>query len=194
MKKTLSVLLVLVLLLSLTVQTVLAQGTLELLEARNDAQGGVIFVFRFSGDFNKNDFKGGQVFFGDMKFPMNCNIADPAEGILQCTTSRAVAGQNVQINLAGQVFWAFVPARSGSPGGGAGAQSCYTIYVSIWSEVPEEDPAWSPIGTHCPDGTPSDGDTIEHEGWWYEFWNSISPGFCGVPGNSETGYFELCLG
>lgn len=192
MKKTLSVLLVLVLLLSLTVQTVLAQGTLELLEARNDAQGGVIFVFRFSGDFNKNDFKGGQVFFGDMKFPMNCNIADPAEGILQCTTSRTVAGQYVQINLGGQVFWSFVPLRSG--GGGGGSQSCYPIYVSLWSENPEEDPEWFPINTHCPEGTPSDMDILEYDGWWYEFWNNISPGFCGVPGNSETGYFELCLG
>ena len=100
MKKTASIFLVLVILLSLTVQTVLAQGTLELIEARNDVGGAVIFVFRFTGDFNKNDFKGGQVFFGDMKLPMNCNIADAEEGIVQCTTSRAAAGQYVQINLA----------------------------------------------------------------------------------------------
>lgn len=71
MKKALSVLLTLAVLLSLAYQTVFAaEGTLELLETRNDAGGNVIFVFRFTGDFKKNDFKGGKVFFGDESFPM----------------------------------------------------------------------------------------------------------------------------
>jgi hypothetical protein len=192
MKKITSILLVLIVLLSITVQTVFAQGTLELLEARNDVGGAVIFVFRFSGDFSKNDFKGGQVLFGDMNLPMNCNIADAEEGIVQCTTSRAAAGQYVQINLAGQVFWAFVPVRSGSPGGGGSAQqTCYTIYNWAWDES-EDPPWWDPNDTHCPDTTPTDGEFFNHDGWNYQFWNNVSPGYCGVPGNSETGYFEWC--
>ena len=105
MKKALSVLLTLAVLLSLAYQTVFAaEGTLELLETRNDARGNVIFVFRFTGDFKKNDFKGGKVFFGDESFPMGCNIVDKEEGIVQCTTSRATAGQYVNINLAGFVI------------------------------------------------------------------------------------------
>lgn len=194
MKRIASVVLVLSLLLMLTVQTVLAQGYLELIEARNDASGGVIFVFRFSGEFNKNDFKGGQVFLGDGQFPLNCNITDPVEGILQCTSSRALAGQNVQINLAGQVFWAFVPERRGPMGGGSSAPTCYDVHDALWPEAQGVDAEWLPIGTHCPGGTPSDGDPLEYDGWWYEFWNTISPWYCGVPGNDETGYFELCEG
>ncbi|GAB4499066.1 MAG: hypothetical protein OHK003_13570 [Anaerolineales bacterium] len=201
MKKTSYVLLVLVLLLSLTVQTVLAQGTLELLEARNDAQGGVIFVFRFSGNFNKNDFKGGQVFFGNINFPLNCNITDPVEGILQCTTSRTVAGHNVQINLAGQVFWVFVHARNG---GGGGSQYCYGVYD--W--LPEEEiigPSesglmdWVRFDTHCQDTPANVGDLLinYYNPDWDDYFDYIflleSPECDGMNPLSENAYFYDCL-
>lgn len=208
MKKTASVLLVLALLLSLTVQTVLAQGILELLEARNDARGGVIFVFRFNGDFNKNDFKGGQVFFGDMKFPMNCNIADPEEGILQCTTSRKVAGHNVQINLAGQVFWAFVPVRSG---GGGGSQYCYGVYDWLpegeGSGQPEEEVEplngtgltdWVRFDTYCQDAPANVGDLLSnyYNPDWNDYFDYIflleSPGCEGMNPLYENAYFYNC--
>ena len=60
MKKVLSVFLALTTLLSFTYKSAFAaQGTMELLETRNDKFGDVIFVFHFSGDFSKSDFKGG---------------------------------------------------------------------------------------------------------------------------------------
>lgn len=207
MKKTSYVLLVLVLLLSLTVQTVLAQGTLELLEARNDAQGGVILVFHFSGNFNKNDFKGGQVFFGDMKFPMNCNIADPAEGILQCTASRAVAGHNVQVNLAGQVFWVFVPARNG---GGGGSQYCYGVYDWLPEGEGIDQPVeveplngigltdWVRFDTHCQDAPASVGDLLSnyYNPDWDDYFDYIflleSPDCGGMNPLYENAYFYNC--
>jgi hypothetical protein len=152
MKKALSVLLTLAVLLSLAYQTVFAaEGTLELLETRNDARGNVIFVFRFTGDFKKNDFKGGKVFFGDESFPMGCNIVDKEEGIVQCTTSRATAGQYVNINLAGFVFNTFVPLRTGGGGGGS-STICYNIYDLFEGD---QDLYWSAFDVLCSDNPPS---------------------------------------
>lgn len=209
MKKTASVFLILLLMLALTVQTVLAQGYLELIEARNDAGGGVIFVFRFTGEFNKNDFKGGQVFLGDNKFPLNCNIADPVEGIVQCTSSRSVAGQNVQINLAGQVFWAFVPARSGS---GGGTQYCYGVYDWLPGEdsegegqseefeplngIPLSD--WFRFDTYCQDVPANVGDVLSnyYNPDWDDYFDYTflldSPECEFLNPQSEDGYYYVC--
>ncbi|MBK6791381.1 MAG: hypothetical protein IPG80_02305 [Anaerolineales bacterium] len=82
MKKVASILVVLGILLSMSVQAVFAaqQGTLELIEARNDRGGGVIFIFRFSpNDFTRSSFKDGRVYFEDSSLKLNC----PAEGLLQ---------------------------------------------------------------------------------------------------------------
>lgn len=161
MKKSLSILLVLTALLSFAYRPVLAaEGTLVLLETRNDVSGNVIFVFHFSGDFNKNDFKGGLVFFGDMKFPMGCNIVDEDEGIVQCTTSRATAGQNVVVNLAGFVFYTFVPFRSGG-GGSSGTgvtQFCYNVYDMVEVQGGNQ---WEAFTTHCQDVPANYNDTID---------------------------------
>ena len=152
MKRTLSVFLVFVVLMSFSYTAVLAQGTIELLEARNDVGGGVIFVFHYTGDFNANDFKGGLVILGDQNFPMNCNITDKQEGIVQCTSSRAVAGQNVRINLAGQILYAFVPARSGGSSSGGSFSLCYNIY-DLFED--ENGLSWQSFDTLCSDNPPS---------------------------------------
>ena len=156
MKKILPVLLVLTVLLSFVYKPVhAAQGTLELIEARNDAGGGVIFVFHFTGDFNRNDFKGGVVLFGDERFSMSCNIVDAKEGTVQCTASRATAGQNVTINLAGFIFYTFVPLRTGSGGGSGGGSSstpCYNIY-DLFEGV--QDLEWEVFDFICSNAPPS---------------------------------------
>jgi len=163
MKKIASIFLVLVVLLSLTVQTVFAaQGTLELLEARHDVNGSVIFVFQFSGDFKKNDFKGGKVFFDDNKLSMDCSIVDKEEGIVQCTTSRLAAGRNIQINLAGFIFWTFVPLRAGGSGGPS--QYCYNVY-DIFDEYDSSTEEflglfWEAFDVHCQDAPATYGDTL----------------------------------
>ncbi|MFN8398412.1 MAG: hypothetical protein U0X74_00240 [Anaerolineales bacterium] len=157
MKKTLSVFLIFVSMMSFSYTTVFAQGYLELIEARNDVGGGVIFVFHYTGDFNANDFKGGLVILGDQNFPMDCNITDKAEGIVQCTSSRAMAGQNVRINLAGQILYAFVPVRSGGSGNGT-VQICYNVYDYYEVQGGNE---WAAFTTHCQDVPASYLDTIQ---------------------------------
>ena len=186
MRKLLSVFLALAVLFSFSYQRALAQGTLELLEARNDAGGGVIFVFHYTGDFTANDFKGGLVILGDETFPMNCNITDKAEGIVQCTSSRAVAGHNVRLNLAGQVLYAFVPARSGGSGNGT-IQICYNVYDTF--EVPGGN-EWQAFTTHCQDVPASYLDTINEDNPYggtypYVFLDS-DPGGCGFIINTVT--------
>lgn len=188
MKKALSVFLTLAVLLSLTYQTVFAaEGTLELLETRNDAGGNVIFVFRFTGDFKKNDFKGGKVFFGDESFPMGCNIVDKEEGIVQCTTSRATAGQYVNINLAGFVFNTFVPLRTGGGGGGS-STACYNIYDLFFGN---QDLFWAAFDVLCSDNPPSE--LVNHPdpfgGTWNYYFDSHSP--CNDP-IVEDAYYASC--
>lgn len=190
MKKFLSVFLALAVLFSFSYQRALAQGTLELLEARNDAGGGVIFVFHYTGDFTANDFKGGLVILGDETFPMNCNITDRAEGIVQCTSSRVVAGHNVRLNLAGQVLYAFVPARSGGSGNGT-IQICYNVYDTF--EVPGGN-EWQAFTTHCQDVPASYLDTINEDnpyGGTYQYvFLSSDPGGCSVLNNiNEDAYY-----
>ena len=192
MKKLLSVFLALAILFSFSYQRALAQGTLELLEARNDVGGGVIFVFHYTGDFTTNDFKGGLVILGDNTFPMNCNITDKAEGIVQCTSSRAMAGHNVRINLAGQVLYAFVPERSG---GNGTVQICYNVYDTF--EVPGGN-EWQAFTIHCQDVPASYFDTINEDNpyyggtYQYVFLGS-DPGGCSVLNsiNEDAYYFDF---
>lgn len=166
----------------------LADGVVTLREARNDTFGNVIFVFNFTGDFSKSDFKGGVVSFGDQRFPLDCNIVE--EGVVQCTTSRAVGGQNVVVNLAGFVFWTFVPERA-APVVTAPSEYCYDVYNSQTDES-EEEFFWVPVDVHCQDTPATDGDTIEYDSWLYEFWSTISDGYCGTNGNNESGFFQSC--
>jgi hypothetical protein len=195
MKKLASIFLVLAVLLSFTVQTVLAQGTLELLETRNDKFGNVIFVFRFTGDFNKNDFKGGTVSFGDYLLDLNCNIADAEEGIVQCTTSRVAGGHNVQINLAGFIFNDFVPERrSGGGGGGGSTAVCYNVYDI---DEGQEGAFWFAFETHCPDDVPSPGELLDDfpgpfGGIWDYYFGEQSPLFCIRDSVDEPAYYVAC--
>jgi hypothetical protein len=193
MKKALSVFTVLIIMLLLTVGSALAaDGLIFLVETRNDSGGGVIFVLEFSGEFPRNYFQG-FVTEGDNRYPIDCNVV--SENVVQCTVSRATAGKNVVLYVGEFIFWTFVPEASGELGGvpGGPTEYCYNIY-NAQTDQNEQDFFWVPVGVNCQDVPASDGDTIEYDTWFYEFWTIISDGYCGVNGNSEQGYFEICLG
>ena len=160
MKKALFTLITLLSLLVLTTGTVLAaplaDGYLTLREVRNDVNGDVIFVFDIVGEFSKSDFKNGFVFFADEKFPMGCHL----EGsVLQCTTSRATAGQYVTVNIGGFIFWAFVPER-GSAEASESSEYCYGVY-DVYYDESSETHSWQQFATHCQDVPANYGDLLE---------------------------------
>jgi hypothetical protein len=126
-------------------------GYLELREVRNDAAGGVIFVFDVVGEFSKADFKGSFLTFGDNRFSVDCNLG---EGQLHCTTSRVTAGQYVTLNIGDFLFWVRVPERSGSPSSETSVEYCYPVLDL--DEVNE----WDQIDTHCQDTPANYGDTL----------------------------------
>ncbi|MBL8099435.1 MAG: hypothetical protein JNK81_09645 [Anaerolineales bacterium] len=133
----------------------LADGYLELREVRNDPKGGVIFVFDVVGEFSKADFKGSFLTFGDNRFPLDCNLSD---AILQCTTSRATAGQYVTLNVGGFIFWTRVPERGGTP---PASQYCYGVYDIYFNES-EDDYEWEQFDTHCQDAPANFGDVLQN--------------------------------
>ena len=153
MKKMISAFMILTALLSFSFSTALADGIMVLRETRNDPNGDVIFVFDFTGDFSKFDFRGGFVYLGDQKFPLGCNIVDT--GVVQCTTSRAVSGQNVQINLAGFVFWTFVPDRHQAPQGST--EYCYNVYDLYETTQGVE---WEAFDVYCQTSEANYGDML----------------------------------
>jgi len=136
----------------------LADGYLILREVRNDADSSVIFVFDVVGEFSSSDFKNGFVFFGDEKFPMGCHL----EGsVLQCTTSRATAGEYVTVNVGGFIFWAFVPERGTGDDTNAPSEYCYGVYDVYYIEEGEGMNVWQQFATHCQDSPANFGDTLQ---------------------------------
>jgi hypothetical protein len=155
MRKISSVFFTLLVLLAITVSPVLAaSGNLTLRETRNDPGGGVIFIFEYTGDFTDDDFKGGSVLFNGQYYPLDCNIAEGV-GEVWCTASRALAGQYVQIFLAGFIFWDRVPESHG--GGSGGGQICYEVWY--WDD--SEGVFWDDDPTsYCQDAPANYGDVI----------------------------------
>lgn len=158
MKKFTSVFLALVALFALTVTPVLAaSGNLTLRETRNDRGGGVIFVFEYTGEFTDADFKGGSVLLNGQYYPLDCNIVE-GEGVVQCTASRALAGERVQVFLAGFTFWDKVPESRGF--GGGSETYCYNVYD--WDFHSEsESLIWVDFADHCQDAPANYGDIID---------------------------------
>ncbi len=155
MKKLLSVFISLFVLLAITVTPALAaSGNLTLRQTRNDHSGGVIFIFEYTGDFTAGDFKNGSVRLNGQYYPLDCNIAE-GEGVVQCTASRTLAGQAVQVFLAGFTFWDRVPESRAHSGGGG--QYCYNVYHFPAEGEPD---AWISQGEYCQEGPASQGDHI----------------------------------
>lgn len=163
MKKFASVVLALVALLAFAVSPVLAaSGVLTLRETRNDRGGGVIFIFEYTGDFTGADFDGGSVLMNGQYYPLDCNIAEGV-GEVWCTASRALAGEQVQVFLAGSTFWDKVPERSGFGG------ICYNVFDDPTEGQPD---AWIFQGEHCQEEPASQGDMITfYSPYWASYYD-----------------------
>jgi hypothetical protein len=156
MRKILSTSFVLLALLALATGTVSAapraDGMITLLEVRNDATGGVIFVFSVSGEFVKNKMNGTVDIQGDdSRYGLHCSLA--SEDTIQCTTTRKAGGHNVVVYLNGFVFWAFVPAVSGP----VSTQYCYNVYDTYFDSQNEVG-YWAAFTVHCQDAPANFGD------------------------------------
>ncbi len=193
MRKILSTSFVLLALLALLTSTVSAaphaEGSISLVEVRNDAEGGVIFVFNVSGDFAKAKLNGIVHVQGeDASYGLNCSAV--SENTIHCTTSRKTASRNVVVYLQGFIFWAFVPASKGLPAGSAApTQYCYGLYDIVLG-FPSESYNWQQVGTECQDAAASEGDELELGEDFYQFWNE-SPD-CWVDPVLNEGYFNYC--
>jgi hypothetical protein len=191
MKKIASVVLALIALFALTVTPALAaSGQLFLRETRNDRGGGVIFIFEYTGDFTDADFEGGSVLYNGQYYPLDCNIAEGV-GEVWCTASRALAGHQVQVFLAGFIFWDKVPE-----GGRGFGQICYEVWY--WDTASNNDGLdWYLDATsHCQDAPASYGDVIfltappytwtDNYYFWYESDTH--------PGNGCNGFVSSVVG
>ena len=157
MKKFLFTLFTLLVLLTIGTSAVFAaplkgNGYLILFEVRNDSGGGVIFLFEVVGEFTKKELRNGFVYEGDNKYTMHCNLDGD---ILACTTSRATAGDYVNIYLNGFSFYARVP-ETGPAESAVPTEYCYGVYDAFW----DDGYAWEQFATHCQDAPANLGDDI----------------------------------
>ncbi len=163
MKKVLFTVLVLLSLLVLVTGTVSAappaDGVITLVEVRNDRYGDVIFVFNVSGEFSNSRLNGSVNVQGvDANYGLHCS--EVSDGVIHCTTSKKTGGRNVVVNLAGFVFWTFVPQVSG-PAPSGPTQYCYNVYdVPFSEEFPGYPMPLDAFTTHCQDAPADYGDTL----------------------------------
>jgi len=162
-----------------------ADGSISLVEVRNDASGGVIFVFSVSGDYAKANLNGKVEVQGeDANYGLYCSAVH--NGIVNCTTSRNAGGRNVVVYLQGFIFWAFVPASSGPV---ASTQYCYGLY-DIVIDFERSTASWQETDTHCQDAPGTEGDEFVSGESLYLFGNE-SPD-CWVHPVLNQGYFNYC--
>lgn len=191
MRKALFTSLVLLTLLALVTGTVsaapLADGVITLVDVRNDSGGNVIFIFNVSGDFARHKMNGTVDVQGvDARYGLHCSLV--SKDTIQCTTSRKTAGRNVVVYLDGFIFWTFVPEANG-PAAAASTQYCYGVY-EIGGDPKTESFSWMEFDTHCQDIPANEGDELELDQSFFEFWNE-SPA-CWVDPVSGDGYFAQC--
>lgn len=159
MKKILFTGLVLLSLLAMSTGAALAAGaSVSLVEVRNDSGGGVIFVFKVSGEFSKSELNNGyvQVQGGD-NYGLYCNQVD--ESTVQCSTSKKTGDQNVAVNFGGSTFWIFVPPARSS---GVQSQYCYGVYDVYYYSDEEPGLYWKMFDTYCQNEPASYGDSLEN--------------------------------
>jgi len=151
MKKSLIAALIVVAMLTMFVGTVsaapLATGVITLVSVEYEG-GTPVFIFNVSGELSKAELNGSLHIEGGEDLGLYCTQID--SNTIRCTTARAAAGKNVVIFLAGQVFWASVPA--------AFTHYCYDVYD--WNPPPPPFDTWVSVGTYCQDIPAQNGDVI----------------------------------
>lgn len=165
----------------------LGDGVITLEETRNDRGGGVIFVLSFTGDFPASFFKG-FVIVGDEKYPIDCNVV--ADGLVQCTSSRAMAGMNVTLYVGDFIFYTYVPESSG-PLPTALVEYCYPVYDLVFEPTTEEY-SWQQISEVCQSASAIYGDLLDMGDdypYLFEFLSSSPSCFNSV---HDDAYYGAC--
>lgn len=169
----------------------MAGTALSLIEVRNDGGGGVIFVFRVTGDFSKSELKGWVQVQGGDGYGLHCNQVD--DTTVQCTTTKKAGGYNVVVTFGGSTFWTFVPAARGGSGP---TQYCYGVY-DLYSDPETESAYWGQFDTYCQDAPANFGDTLpsyynpDYDDYYdYDFMPG-SPS-CFDPVNEDAYYYPYC--
>ncbi len=170
----------------------LAGSAISLVEVRNDAGGGVIFIFNVSGEFSRSELKGFvEVQGADANYDLHCTQKDATT--VHCTTSRKTGGQNVVVTFGGATFWTYVPDSRPLP------SSCqFEYFVYDWNEFElSTSTAWESFHTFCTDTPAQDGDVISSNLWDgifaydYEYFSTgVDNAYCGWA-NPGAGYYYM---
>lgn len=164
----------------------LAGSAISLVDVRNDAGGGVIFIFSVNGEFSKSELKGFvEVQGADANYDLHCTQKDATT--VHCTTSRKTGGQNVVVTFGGATFWAYVPEVA------APTQYCYSLW-DFWGE----DINWVDYGPFCQDTPVSEGDIADASGYYgfpfpyyiQYFSNGVDNAYCDWA-NPGAGYYYM---
>jgi hypothetical protein len=148
MKKILTVLTILTILLSFSVSNVFAQGYLTLLEVKNHADGQVTLLFRVTGTVDEQSLKQGVLTHSEGLYRIYCKL----EGdLLSCNASRR-AGGLANIILGRFYFWGInIPVIEDAPEE-PNPQECKStdgLNPEITSCVPSDTPPSPPPPPNC---------------------------------------------
>ncbi len=166
----------------------LAGSAISLVDVRNDAGGGVIFIFNVSGEFSKSELKGFvEVQGADANYDLHCTQKDATT--VHCTTSRKTGGQNVVVTFGGATFWAYVPE--------AGPQYCYNVWdwplfaFGNEGEVLGAGSSYEIQTTHCQNSPAHYGDVVNIYNPVYDYYYDYEflPGCVGI---IDSAYWYSC--
>lgn len=186
MKKMISFVIVLLVLITYPTNTVFAGTALELIEVRNNSAGPT-FIFRVAGDFTKPELSDGIVnVSGGELYALHCG-AEQNGNIVVCHATKKVGGHNVVIEFGNARFWTYVPAPN----------ICYTIWDWLIPPAPD---AWTDFGQYCSEYEAQVGDTLEYYNEYSDAYETVTffevytplVGTCaalGYPSNNEPAYY-----
>ena len=164
----------------------LAGTAIALVEVRNDAGGGIMFVFRVEGQFPRSELKGYVQVQGGDGYPVYC--AQVSETQVNCSTSRKAAGQNVSITFGGATFWDRVPESR--------PQYCYNVWdwpLAFGNEGEIVGAVGYEVQTiHCQNSPANYGDIVEiyNPVWEGTYTYEFLPGCVGIV---EDAYWYACF-
>lgn len=168
---------------------------IELLEVRNDADGGVIFVFHVEGKFTRSELEGWVDVQGGDSYKIYCNQV--SADTVQCSTSRKTGDHNVMLTFGGATFWDKVPEKISS---GSSGCSGLTYHAYDWNDYFLSDSTyWNSFFDFCSDTVPNDGDILSSNEWsklWNEttyydykyYSNGVDNAYCGWA-NAGPGFY-----
>lgn len=166
---------------------------IELLEVRNDADGGVMFVFRVEGQFTKAELEGAVQIQGGEWYPLYCKQDGD---VLHCSTTRKTGGHWVTVVVGGATFWPRVPEAAQRPSACQGIiYNAYDWNVIEYNIV--DSTAWASFFTFCTSGLAQDGDVLSSNLWDgintynYEYFSTgLDNAYCGWTNPGPGFYYQ----